>query len=945
MVRMFARAYLAALAAAFVSGASDADASCGDPDLTPKQIKAPNDLSAAGVAAWNKTWSDWRDACRASVSYNGSIYDVEELMWTQTTYMQPQMHPYDRYFWDPVERKYTVDKFLADLEARYGGIDSVLVWPTYTNIGIDDRNQFDMIRSMPGGVEGIRQMVDEFHSRGVKVLWPYHPWDVGTRRSAGSDPEEMAKLIVETGADGFNGDTMGAIDQSFYDAAVALGRPIALEAEGEGVIEGTNFITLGWGEGYQYPYAPAVCSFKWYESRRMTNICNRWAFNKTDDLQFAFFNGIGYETWENVWGTWNGIVERDGEAIRRVATVLRFFGTYGFFQSPEWMPYAATLRPADVFASRFPRNPDIVWTLVNRANVNLTGPQIQIELPSEAYGTVGATCRAGEPFTAATGAEWEVWDVFRGEPANATLASCEGDSVTVTVSMDIEALGYAAVYARPAPTAGSPPTPYDVELSQFLSRMNSMTDKPLYAYDDTWRYLNQELMSNGKAPMQAAPEGAVEVKGGPFRFKTTGVEIEGDDPHGVDTQYPWEMHPKKEHDQWMTVPNLYVDEYPVTCARFAAFLNETGYWPEDDVSFLEGWNGKQYPTGYGNKPVTSVSRLDAKAFCASRGMRLPETWEWQYAAQGTDGRDYPWGMDDDPARYPPLNDSTTNPPPFDVDAYPKGASPFGVKDLVGNVWQYTSSFQDDHTRSVILKGSSRYRPTGSQWYFPQAVKLSSHNKYFLFSDGYERSPNIGFRCVADAPTKGFSCDPGQVCGRLDPPRGYNDLTQEGAEDWAKFSGEFGGEVRKAGGSGAIGQLQTSQAVQSYDNNVVAFTWSDGAAPNATETGGVTTGIYVSGNGASMSFSVTATNKQRLLTVYAGVYDGQAKFSASLAGEEVFVDSNLVSDNDQMSVSAYRVIFSTKSDSLDGQELKVTYSLTSGTNINFQAIALAPYTEQ
>ena len=57
MVRMFARAYLAALMAAFVSGASDADASCGDPDLTPKQIKAPNDLSA-GVAAWNKTWSD-----------------------------------------------------------------------------------------------------------------------------------------------------------------------------------------------------------------------------------------------------------------------------------------------------------------------------------------------------------------------------------------------------------------------------------------------------------------------------------------------------------------------------------------------------------------------------------------------------------------------------------------------------------------------------------------------------------------------------------------------------------------------------------------------------------------------------------------------------------------------------------------------------------------------
>ena len=148
--------------------------------------------------------------------------------------------------------------------------------------------------------------------------------------------------------------------------------------------------------------------------------------------------------------------------------------------------------------------------------------------------------------------------------------------------------------------------------------------------------------------MQAAPGALSRSKVGRFasrrawRSKETTPTVSTPSTRGM----------REEHDQWMTVPNLYVDEYPVTCARFAAFLNETGYWPEDDVSFLEGWNGKQYPTGYGNKPVTSVSRLDAKAFCASRGMQLPETWEWQYAAQGTGGRDYPWGMDDDPARYP-----------------------------------------------------------------------------------------------------------------------------------------------------------------------------------------------------------------------------------------------------------------------------------------------------
>jgi iron(II)-dependent oxidoreductase len=50
-----------------------------------------------------------------------------------------------------VAGKYTVDRYLDDLEKRYGGIDAVLIWPTYPNMGIDDRNQHDMIRSMPGG--------------------------------------------------------------------------------------------------------------------------------------------------------------------------------------------------------------------------------------------------------------------------------------------------------------------------------------------------------------------------------------------------------------------------------------------------------------------------------------------------------------------------------------------------------------------------------------------------------------------------------------------------------------------------------------------------------------------------------------------------------------------------------------------------------------------------
>ena len=147
--------------------------------------------------------------------------------------MQPQSHPYDRYFYDPAAG-YTITKFLDDLKTRYGGIDSVLMWPTYTNIGIDDRNQFDFFRTMPGGLEGVKNVTAQLHAAGVRVLWPYNPWDHGTRREPKSDEDTFAELLELTGGDGFNGDTMNNIPKSFWDSAKAVHYPLAFEPEGGG---------------------------------------------------------------------------------------------------------------------------------------------------------------------------------------------------------------------------------------------------------------------------------------------------------------------------------------------------------------------------------------------------------------------------------------------------------------------------------------------------------------------------------------------------------------------------------------------------------------------------------------------------------------------------------------------------------------------------------------
>ena len=72
----------------------------------------------------------------------------------------------------------------------------------YPNIGVDDRNQFDMLDSLPGGIDGLRQLVNDFQNLGVRVLLPYLPWDQGTRNSGQSDVVSMVDYIVRSDSDG-----------------------------------------------------------------------------------------------------------------------------------------------------------------------------------------------------------------------------------------------------------------------------------------------------------------------------------------------------------------------------------------------------------------------------------------------------------------------------------------------------------------------------------------------------------------------------------------------------------------------------------------------------------------------------------------------------------------------------------------------------------------------
>jgi formylglycine-generating enzyme required for sulfatase activity len=679
---------------------------------------------------WLADITHWRDERRIRIGYDASRYEVPQLRWAQHSFIQPQMMVHDRYFYDPVAGKYTVDRYLDDLDKRYGGIDAVLIWATYPNMGIDDRNQHDMVRSMPGGLAGLKQMTADFHRRGVKVLFPMMMWDQGTRDPGTDWPTAIAGFMKQIDADGINGDTQDGVPLAFSVASDKVDHPLAFEPEGGPSDEALAWNVLTWGQ-YVFQFVPTVDKYRWLEPRHQVNIQGRWNRDKTDDLQYAFFNGEGWESWENVWGIWNGVTPRDGEATRRVATIERAVDP--FFASQDWEPLYPMLRYG-VFASRWPLAGQTLWTIVNRNEYEVDGHQMTT------------------PYTPGL----RYFDLYHGVELKPEI---KGDQAVL--SFPTESHGYAAVLATSAELAP--------KLRDLMEKMKGMTVKPLSAYSHEWHALTQQLVEIPRsAPAASTPAGMIRIDGGEYLFRVQGIEIEGFNDVGVDVQYPWEDSPRRFHEHRIAIQSFCIDKYPVTNAEFKQFLDATHYHPKDDLNFLKDWEKGSFPDGWANKPVTWVSIEDAREYAQWAGKRLPHEWEWQYAAQGNDGRLYPWGNCDwlapAPSESPvacswqvsaanaptPVPDKgRTLLPPSDVDTHPQGASPFGVMDLVGNVWQWTDEYVDEHTRAAIVRGGSHYQPQGSIWYFPQAYRNEQHGKLLLMAPSYDRSGTVGFRCVKD----------------------------------------------------------------------------------------------------------------------------------------------------------------------------------------------------
>jgi len=188
-----------------------------------------------------------------------------------------------------------------------------------------------------------------------------------------------------------------------------------------------------------------------------------------------------------------------------------------------------------------------------------------------------------------------------------------------------------------------------------------------------------------------------------------------------------------------------IDRFDVTNQKYREFVGATGRTPP------KHWINKRVLLNKKDHPVTFVSWFDAEAYCEWKGKRLPTEMEWEKAARGTDGRVFPWGNDfvRENANVYMLGIGDTTP----VGQFEKGKSPYGVYDMAGNVFQWTSDWFKPYPNNQhldnpnygethkVLRGGSFYDCS----YYKCGPSFQAFNRIALSPKTI--SVSIGFRCA------------------------------------------------------------------------------------------------------------------------------------------------------------------------------------------------------
>src|SRR5258708_9444420 len=169
-------AYAVCLLIAFISAAITSRLNAAGYTLTfPNWIQINGPDTPADAPAWLAAVQAYRIQQAALLGYDDSVYKFAPLNWTQHNPIQPQAMAHDRYFYDVTTGTYTVDKYLADVRTRYGGIGSILILSTYSHKSVGRRKPDQLIRAIPRFPHPGQKMIAAFHKKSLQNLVPSHP--------------------------------------------------------------------------------------------------------------------------------------------------------------------------------------------------------------------------------------------------------------------------------------------------------------------------------------------------------------------------------------------------------------------------------------------------------------------------------------------------------------------------------------------------------------------------------------------------------------------------------------------------------------------------------------------------------------------------------------------------------------------------------------------------
>jgi len=243
------------------------------------------------------------------------------------------------------------------------------------------------------------------------------------------------------------------------------------------------------------------------------------------------------------------------------------------------------------------------------------------------------------------------------------------------------------------------------------------------------------------------PEGMVAIPAGEFFMGTDAVDENNfAAEHGI--VKPWFVDEGPAHKVFL--PLYYIDKHEVTNTQYAKFILATKNTPPPY------WERGVYAKGTESYPVVMITWHEAQAYCRSKGGRLPSEAEWEKAARGIEKMPYPWGTEFD-AKKANIGGLFGDLAP--VGSYLAGKSPYGIFDMIGNVWEWTSDWYQPYPGSTYKSdrfGKELKVIRGNSWssigHYPvevqnELLKYHSTVTFRLFAPPDSTISDVGFRCM------------------------------------------------------------------------------------------------------------------------------------------------------------------------------------------------------